>query len=104
MTNSVAKTITSVTLTAGNWLCNGATYFSGGAAITGVIGGLSTATNTLPAVPYYYFLGNSGASAGGGPVPAQLFSGAQTIYLVGEVVFTSTAPTAVGSLVCVHLP
>lgn len=93
---NISKTITSISLTAGDWDVDGHVNFKfdGSASVTSIFGGPSLTTNSLD---YYHFSNRSAAyipAAGtsmGYPIPIRRISisSTTTIYLVGAAGFTA---------------
>ena len=92
MTTTVAKTITSITLTAGDWDVFGHVGVNA-TTVTVLLGGLNTTTNTLPALELYNTINQSGSQCGLN-VPGQPYKVAngttQIVYLIGYGTATGT--------------
>lgn len=108
MTTGTATTITTISLTAGDWDVWGLIFFTPGVTtnITQLIGGLSLATNTLPLTADRVGITAYGS---GGVVPGVFcgipmfktrinVSATTSIFLVGNPTFTVSTLTAWGSL------
>jgi hypothetical protein len=93
MTNSTARNITSLVLSAGDWDVWGSTYFGPSVGMTSMNAGLSLTTATLPATGLYMALNIPSAAMGGSmmAVPQQRFSSASsfTVFMVGVAAFAS---------------
>lgn len=106
LTTATAKTITSISLTAGDWDVRGSVgiYPANTTSLTKSLGGLSTVTDSI---------GSAGGTAVGGLFPATVFDGntanyasiapvryslgsTTTIYLIGFAAFTVSTCTAFG--------
>jgi hypothetical protein len=102
LTNGVALSIASVTLTAGDWDVSGVSYFlaSGGAQPSGQVAGTSTTNNTIGALGSWCSLGFvAPANAGSALVaPSTRYNVTTTtiVYLVAQAGFTSGSATAQG--------
>lgn len=103
------KTVTSITLGAGDWDVEGVVYFStvgGGtpSSLTNSIAGLSTTTNTLDttagrwAIHTYPTVAPGALTGLSETLPRYRFSltGSTTIYLIGQSAFSGSAPSAWG--------
>lgn len=108
LVNTVAKTIMSVSLTAGNWNCWGELAFTAGATttMTALIGGLNTTTNALPGTGtggmVYQTLPFTTGGTNVFPIGTSLFYSAspQTIYLIADAGFGTSTLSAFGNLIC----
>jgi hypothetical protein len=103
ITSATATNITSISLTAGDWDVSGNTYYLAGSGdtITAVLGGVSSMSASLPAVPLYTQFGNISVTAGGAITtiaPEQRFSlsATTTVYLVGFAVHSGGTATTQG--------
>jgi len=105
LTSSAALTITSISLTAGDWDVWGNLLFSPGAAtsLTLIYGGLNTVTDTLPSTEFYSAFSGT-AEVPPGLIGLSLFprrfslSGTTTVYMVGFANFTVDTLDAFGVL------
>lgn len=115
LTNSVAKDITSIALTAGNWNISGVGYFqnaSGATGVTSIETDISPTSNTVPStqgawnqlIPASSTLSAISGTAVG-PYRVSL-SASATYYLVALAVFSSAANSvkASGYIQAVRLP
>lgn len=115
LTTGTAKTITSVTLTAGDWDIWGLVCFSPAAltSITQLQAAISTANNTMPGVATRAVQNSSGEIIVISSFPAQVpnddlslqtlysyvrISGSVTLYLVAQATFTAAALGGYGSI------
>lgn len=112
LTTGTATTITSVSLTAGNWLCTGnAIFYPAGATVTSAEAAWisSTAPPSIPTTPNsgsYISLSSLPNTAGGngnalpvGQYPINVTT-TTTVYLVSYAVFTTNVMTAYGAINC----
>lgn len=97
--NVTAKNLTSITLTAGNWIIWG-NFFSNCAAtyIVDTVAGINTTSNTLPNSSYYNRVCTTGSANVGTqyqginvPMQAVSISTPTTYYLVGYIQFLSSS-------------
>lgn len=98
-----AKTVTSVSLTAGDWDVTGSIRFTIGGTCSAIASGVSTTNNSLPAAPLYQFIGAATGTIGSGSAisaPMQRFSlsATTTVYLVAQSNFTTSTVTAQGTI------
>jgi hypothetical protein len=107
VTTATAKTITSISLTAGDWDVDGVVVFipTASTSITQYITNISNTTNSLDGTPGRLVSIMTGAFVPGGSsfgsgVPQTRFSlaGTTTVYLVGYAVFTASTLTAYGTI------
>jgi hypothetical protein len=113
LSSGTAKTITSASLTAGNWLVTGSIVFhpAGGTTVVGISTAINSVTNAFPSPPttaVQQILGMSELGANdqylnGGPVYLSL-SGTTTYYLVGVASFTGSTMTAYGTMTAIRQP
>lgn len=102
LTTSTATTITSLSLTAGDWDITGNIDFVGGsgAICNTVIAAISTTAATFPAIPLYGIstatlaTGASGSMAA--PIARLNVSATTTVYLIGSASFTGGTMTGTG--------
>lgn len=112
VSNNTATTVTSVSLTAGNWLCSGNVFFGPNAAtVTSAEAGWisSTAPPSIPTTPNsgsYAALNNLSSTAGGnanampvGEIPINVTT-TTTVYLVAYATFTTNTMAAYGAINC----
>lgn len=100
LTTGVAKTVTSITLTAGDWVLSGIVYFAtaAGSNVTSTIAGYSTTTNTLDTTAGRFAIHTFSTVTPGlltgisETLPDYRFnvSGSTTIFLIAQSTFTST--------------
>lgn len=112
LSNNTATTVTSVLLTAGNWICDGNVIFNPNAAtVTSAEAAwiTSTAPPSIPSTPNsgsYASIANLSSTAGGNAnaMPTGIFpanvSTTTTMYLVGYAAFTTNAMAAFGAINC----
>lgn len=109
VSNAVAKTITSVTLTAGDWDCNASisTNPAASTTTTNITGGLSNTTNTLPTSTEFraridYPTALPAATPNILTLPGQVFNSnaSQTVYLVGLSGFATSTMSMFGQMYC----
>lgn len=106
LSNAVTKTITSISLTPGDWDINGIVYFvlAGTTVPIYVLAGISTVNNTDPTDPttgrnlMYYSNTGLNSSVLVGPVRFSV-AATTTVYLVGSSSFTTSTMTAHGMIV-----
>lgn len=103
LVDNVAKTVTSVNLSAGDWDITGSMQFTIGGTCSGIAVGVSSTNNTLPSAPLYSVVGMATGTVGSNSAlvaPMQRFSlaGATTIYLVGYSNFTTSTVSANGTI------
>lgn len=100
LVNNTAKTVTSITLTAGDWEIWGNTEFAIGGICTNVASGISTTNNTLPAANLYNLLTGTAVTNSGFNVPMQPISIASTTtyYIVAFSLFSTSTVTATSNL------
>ncbi|CAG4900916.1 hypothetical protein [Paraburkholderia saeva] len=103
LTGSVAATITSISLTAGDWDVSGNIYYTpaGTTVVSQTAGGINTTAATLPAIPFYTLSPSVNNVAGNAPsavTPTTRISIASTttVYLVGFAAFSVSTCTATG--------
>ena len=108
LSTGVAKNITSVSLTAGDWDCGGSviTNPAGSTTTSNFIGGMSGSTNTLPTAPAGGYAA-SGTAAAAGLVEGITLSrtqfnssGSQTVYLVAQATFAVSTMSGYGQISC----
>jgi hypothetical protein len=106
LSNGVAKNMTSVTLTPGDWDCRGSISFLTNASTTvAVLGGsISLVSNTLPSV-VGFFIDASFATGVGSAVPIPttpivLTAATTPVYLVAQSNFGVSTQAAYGTLDC----
>lgn len=109
LVTGTAKTITSVSLTAGDWDCRGVAGITGNAltTVTSYKAGVSSTADTIPAETDFSY-----ESFAGGtifvtlnpqiivPTVRKSIASTTTIYLVGQGVFATNSMSGFGSLVC----
>lgn len=103
LSNATAKTITSISLTAGDWEVSGsASTNNSGSATSSFFAGISTTDNTLPDAAYCWNAGGSatlGTEAGGAVATIRAsLSGTTTYYLVGRATFSSGTQSGCGHI------
>jgi hypothetical protein len=108
LTTATAKTVTSISLTAGDWDLTGVVYFSTAAStsVTNTIAGFSTTTNTLDTTAGRFAIHTFPALVPGNltgmseTLPRYRFnvSGTTTIYLIGYSTFTVSTNAAWGMI------
>lgn len=105
LATGTSKTITSQTLSAGQWQVWGACQFlpNSGTTTTGIGAGISTTTNTMPAMPLQSLIQATfaaGPAFQSIPAPQQIFqfSTATTVYLVANANFSGSTETATCTL------
>lgn len=105
LTSATAKTITSITLTAGDWDVFGSIISNpaGTTTTSNLQAGLSTTTNALPTPPSGYAL--FGGALGAGLAASLTISSIQinvntttTVYLVAQATFATSTMTAYGAI------
>lgn len=109
LVNGTAKSITSVALTAGNWLiyASAALQPAGTTTVSAVYVGVSATTNTLPAIPFY--AGNNIASPAGdveaftAPVFPVNNSGSVTYFCVMVANFAVSTATSTCQMTAVRI-
>jgi hypothetical protein len=102
LTTATAANVTSISLTAGDWDVWGSIEYdaAGSTTISQSVGGINTASATLPASPFKtittYALAAGGTIAG--PVPQQrlILASTTTVFLVGFCAFATGTLTATG--------
>lgn len=100
------KSLTSISLTAGNWMVTGNIYFNAnGATLNETITGISTVDNTLPDGSLQAISApNSADNAGATAPPVFLnISSTTTVYVVGAHGSASGAPTMSGNLTALRI-
>lgn len=93
ITSTVLTNVTSVSLTAGDWDIYSSITFIPAATITGMSGGISSVSVTLPSPPLYMGINGvafTGVQAYTVPYQRVSISGTTTFYLVTQDTFTST--------------
>jgi hypothetical protein len=102
---ATAKTVTSISLTAGDWDVNGSVYYdniAGSTVITQAVAAINTTTNALPSTPSgggsNYWIGSI---TGNGPyIPTATLrlslATTTTIYLIAYAAFTTSTANAYG--------
>lgn len=114
LTTVTAANVTSVSLTAGNWICYGNVVFSpGGTTITSQEAGwIGTVSATLPTAPNsgsYFGIGNLSNTAGGNsdafPVGMIMenVTSTTTIYLEAYSTFNTSTMSAYGYINCLRI-
>lgn len=107
LTTGVAKTVTSISLTAGDWDVGGTVGFSEGATTTCTqqIAGISTTNNTLPTSPgagAYAQQGGTGVNGTGAVMPTGTtrisLAATTTVYLIAQASFAASTDAAYGFL------
>lgn len=111
--NTVANAAT-LSLTAGNWFCNGNAIFAGGATttVTYAEAGISTSSGVLPSNPFFGqipagsitpFVGSNTFSV---VAPSQEMSvtSAVSVFLVAEAGFTNSTAAVTGGIQCYRTP
>jgi hypothetical protein len=106
LVTATAKTITSISLTAGDWDVDAVVYIIPAAttSFTSYIGGISSTTNTLDTTPgkFYRYLTPAVVPTAAGqiacPVPPYRMSltGTTSIFLIAQAAFTVSTATAYG--------
>jgi hypothetical protein len=102
ITSATAKSITSISLTAGDWDVSGyAGYSIGTTAATNIQAGISTTTNTMPGFDSgAQTIINASISVGDVIIPTPItrisISGTTTVFLVGLITYPSTATCYAG--------
>ena len=88
LTTATAANVTSVSLPAGDWTCNGNVNFypAGGTTISSIVGWIGTTSATIPTRP------NSGAFT---ELTANLIAGGNQTIPVGQITFTIGSTTTV---------
>lgn len=113
LTTNTATNVTSVSLTAGNWLCHGNVLFVPGAStVTSAEAGFITSTSgTIPTTPNsgsYVAFGNLPSTAGGNAnampvgVIMENVTTTTTVYLEAYATFTTSTMSAYGYLDCIR--
>jgi len=114
LVTNTAKDVTSVTLTAGNWLCYGNVFFNPGATTvtSAEVGFITNTSATIPTTPNggsYVALGNLPNTAGGNsdalPVGVIMENVTTTtnIYLDAYATFTTSTMAAYGYINCIRI-
>lgn len=103
LTTLTAKTVTSVSLTAGDWDVTGSIAFTIGGLCSAIASGISTTNNALPAAPLSQFIGSTGSTLGTGscisaPMQRISLSGTTTVYLVAQSNFSTSTVSANGTI------
>jgi hypothetical protein len=108
LSNAIAKTITSISLTAGVWDVSGSVFFFNNGVTTVLQAGISTTNNTMPignaGVDFTYNTPQGGTTTGWVttlivPVKRILLSSTTTVYLIGSATFsTGTSATNNGMI------
>jgi hypothetical protein len=105
LSSGVAKDITSVSLTAGDWDCHGdmQTKPAGTTTTSTFYGGISQATNTLPT--NHVFTMGSAVPAGNAEAAAVPYTrisqaGTASVFLVTDTIFAVSTMSAFGSISC----
>src|SRR6185312_13766790 len=105
LSTGVAKIVTSISLTAGDWDVSGTVGFSEGATTTCTqqIAAINTADNTLPTSPgagAYAQQGGTGVAGTGAVMPTGttrlLLTATTTVYLVAQAAFATSTNAAYG--------
>lgn len=101
ITTATQTNVTSISLTAGDWLVYGMVKSNpaAGTTVTEVAGGVSTTTATLPTI--YAATGTGGATIATGPtVPCTRInvSGTTTVYLVARIAYAVSTCTVSGTI------
>jgi hypothetical protein len=108
LASAVASNVTSVSLTAGTWLCGGGIGFlAGNTAATVFEGGFSNTTGTAPTYDGLFFLASSSFTLSGqnfavGNTTVAI-SGPGTLFMTAVVNFAGTAWKAYGTETCVRI-
>ncbi len=101
ITTNTQTNVTSISLTAGDWLVYGVVKSNpaAGTTITEVAGGISTTTATLPTI--YAATGTAAAAIATGPAVAPVrisISGTTTVYLVARIQYAVSTCTVSGTI------
>jgi len=112
LTNNTSKTVTSITLTAGNWMIYGVINFAAaaGTTVTAIDASISPTTNTTLAAGttgrqelQSTFATAAAQQLATGPTYVSINSGA-TYYLVGYSLFGVSTMTAYGEITAIRQP
>lgn len=106
MSSNTPKNVTSISLTAGNWLINGNIFFQGsGGNMTQNAAWISASSATVPDQSLYNSTNTAGASlwALSAPTFTLSISVTTTIYLTGRVVFGAATATACGGIYAIRV-
>jgi len=99
-TNATPKTLTSISLTAGDWDVWGNVYSQASTQLQTTQGGINTTTNTLPDISLQFYLACTAATTSnlGSPVPGIRvnISSTTTYYLVASLQGTGTLTSSGG--------
>jgi hypothetical protein len=106
LTTTTAKTVTSISLTPGEWDVTGTVGFLIGGNAIQVVAAISTTNNTLPSEPWtggYSQLGFVSGAVSNQNVPIApvtlVLTSTTTVYLIARCTFSSSTATAYGSIV-----
>lgn len=105
LVNGTAKTVTSLSLTAGDWDCRGTLAFLPNAAttISVIAGGLNTTTNILPGLASFFLDAPfaTGIGASNAIAPQQINVSATTpLYMIAQSNFAANTMAAYGTEEC----
>lgn len=106
LTNTVAANLTSISLTAGNWLVFGSTSFTGSPTGTTLVGSINTvsATTAFPAHSQSPTMPNANSDNDLCIPPLTLsLSATTTVYLVAQANFTGGAVSSYGEITAVRI-
>lgn len=105
LTTATAANITSISLTAGNWLVVGIGVMQGSVNVTQSLAWISTTSATLPDVSLRAGISNAASSFFGYSCRPQVFnfSSTTTVYLEGYAVFASGSATACGQITAIRI-
>lgn len=103
LTSGTNANVITISLTAGDWDVEGSLLFqpAGTTVVTNILGGSSTTSATLPAIPGYAQIQNQGTGGNCGfavPKARVSIASTTTVYLVALSTFTTSTMTAVGNL------
>ena len=101
LSNTTAKTMTSISLTAGDWDVGGNVIFNVGGTCTGCTAAISGTNNTLPtdASGWAQIQGAAVLSPGFAvPTVRQSLSGTTTIYIIGYAAFSTSTVGVAGNI------
>lgn len=106
LVNGTSKTVTSISVTAGNWMITGFVVVNTGTTQVHGASGISTTTDTLPTLFNIGVAANSGViNKGGFPCPNVFvsLSGTTTYYLIAQSGFTLGSSTAYGNITAIRI-
>lgn len=110
LTNNTPANVTSVSLTAGNWLVSGTATItsSGGATMVGIVSGTNTTSATIGATGSYFQLGTTLSTnaiiAGALPVSVLTLTSTTTVFCVASISFSGGSVSGACKLQAVRLP